>query len=70
MHLPVVVALQYGLARVGLPALAKIPIVLALSTIVLLISYDWLVRPTWVGVFLNGQRYGRGLPAVERVSNI
>jgi glucans biosynthesis protein C len=63
MHLPVVVGLQFALLPVPLPALAKIPIVLALAVAILIVSYDLLVRPTWVGVLLNGRRYPRHLPA-------
>jgi glucans biosynthesis protein C len=64
MHLPVVVGLQLAFAGVPLPALAKIPIVLALAVLVLVVSYDWLVRPRWIGSLLNGRRYARGLPGV------
>ena len=61
MHLPVVVGLQFALLPVPLPALAKIPIVLSLAVAILLASYDFMVRPTWVGVLLNGRRYPRYL---------
>jgi surface polysaccharide O-acyltransferase-like enzyme len=63
MHMPVVVGFQVAFRDVPLPALAKVPIVLALSAGVLLVSYDLLVRPTWIGALLNGRRYTRGLPA-------
>jgi peptidoglycan/LPS O-acetylase OafA/YrhL len=63
MHMPVVVGFQVAFRNVPLPALAKVPIVLALSAGVLLVSYDLLVRPTWIGALLNGRRYARGLPA-------
>ncbi len=62
LHLPVVVGLQFALKDVGIPALGKIPIVLTLSMAILLVSYDWLARPTWVGALLNGRRWPRGLP--------
>jgi peptidoglycan/LPS O-acetylase OafA/YrhL len=62
MHMPVVVGFQVAFRDVPLPAIAKVPIVLALSTGVLLVSYDLLVRPTWMGALLNGRRYARGLP--------
>ncbi len=66
IHMPVVVGLQVAFRPVPLPALAKIPLVLALSVAILVISYDFLVRPTWVGELLNGRRYprrSRELPA-------
>jgi len=66
MHMPVVVGLQVAFLSVPLPALAKVPIVLALAVVILVASYDLLVRPTWIGVLLNGRRYPRGLPVYER----
>lgn len=69
MHMPVVVGLQVALTALPLPALAKIPLVLALSLVVLIASYDLFVRPTWIGALLNGRRYSRGLPELqERMS--
>ena len=65
MHLPVVVGLQVAFTAVPWPALAKIPIVLALAVGILLLTYDWFVRPTWIGALLNGRRYPRGLPRME-----
>jgi surface polysaccharide O-acyltransferase-like enzyme len=64
MHMPVVVLLQVAMMPVPLPALAKIPIVLGLASVVLLVSYDFMVRPTWIGALLNGRRYPRRLPAM------
>ena len=29
-----------------------------------LLSYDFLVRPTWVGALLDGRRYPRRLPTL------
>ena len=68
MHMPVVVGLQVALLAVPLPALAKVPIVLALSVALLVFSYDPMVRPTWIGSLLNGRRYRRGLPQPLKVS--
>ncbi len=59
MHMPVVVGLQVAFLPVPLPALAKVPIVLAISVVILTISYDVMVRPTWIGALLNGRRYPR-----------
>ena len=66
MHMPVVIGLQVALKDVPLPALAKVPIVLALAVVILIVSYDWMVRPTWIGAMLNGRRYPRRLPEMER----
>ena len=64
MHLPVVVGLQFALLPLPIPALAKIPIVLALAIAILIASYDFMVRPTWLGALLNGRRYPRHLEGV------
>jgi peptidoglycan/LPS O-acetylase OafA/YrhL len=65
VHMPVVVGFQVALMRLPIPALAKIPLVLALSVVVLVVSYDLFVRPTWIGALLNGRRYPRRLPKVS-----
>ncbi len=64
MHMPVVVGFQVALAPLPVPALAKIPIALAFSLVVLIASYDLFVRPTWIGALLNGRRYARRLPRI------
>jgi peptidoglycan/LPS O-acetylase OafA/YrhL len=62
-HMPVLLAVQLVLARFELPASAKMWIALACAVPILLVTYHFLVRPTWVGVMLNGRRYaGRGKP--------
>jgi len=68
MHLPVVMGFQMALAGFGWPAAVKAPIVVALSVPVLVLSYDLLVRETWVGMLLNGRRCPRRFivrPAAE-----
>jgi hypothetical protein len=55
-HMPLVVALPIMLREVRLAWLFKLPIVLAITVPVLLSSYHLLVRPTWLGVILNGRR--------------
>lgn len=59
MHMPVVMVFQMVLASLTWPAAAKVPIVAVLSFAVLLMSYDVVVRATWVGCLLNGRRYVR-----------
>jgi ABC-type multidrug transport system ATPase subunit/peptidoglycan/LPS O-acetylase OafA/YrhL len=58
-HLPVVVVLQIVMARWPLHWSLKFPLLLAMSLTVLLLSYHWLVRFTWIGKILNGRRYDR-----------
>ena len=59
MHMPVVVGLQVAFQAVPLPALAKVPIVLGVAVAILVLSYDMMVRSTWIGALLNGRRYAR-----------
>ncbi len=59
MHMPVVMAYQMAFAPLAWPAAVKVLLVVALSFPTLALSYDALVRNTWVGVLLNGRRYER-----------
>lgn len=72
LHLPIVVAGQVLLLPVAMPWWAKLVIVIAGSTVLLLASYHLLVRSTFIGGWLNGRRYpwrrSAGLPAAATVS--
>jgi len=65
VHLPFTIWLPGAFSRVALPALVKFSLVLLVMTPILLLSYDWLVRPTAIGELLNGRRYPRGLPQLD-----
>lgn len=56
-HLPLIYWMQGLLFDLPIPALAKVAIILATSTSILLLSYDLIVRPGIIGQFLNGRRY-------------
>ncbi len=57
-HLPVVVGLQLVLVPRGVPWWLVLPLVCA-ATLALLVPLDRLViRPTWIGAWLNGRRAG------------
>jgi peptidoglycan/LPS O-acetylase OafA/YrhL len=56
-HMPVLLVVQLVLARFEFPASAKMWIALACAVPILLVTYHFLVRPTWVGMMLNGRRY-------------
>ena len=58
-HLPVVAALQVVRGRLPLHWSVKFPLILVASLAVLFASYHYLVRPTFIGQFLNGRRYPR-----------
>lgn len=59
MHAPVVLAGQLVVAQWPVPAFVKCAVVTLFAALVLLLTYDWLARATWVGVLLNGRRYPR-----------
>jgi hypothetical protein len=61
-HMPVVIGFELLLEPVGLPPLVKIPLVLAATTLVLLVLYRYAVRPTAIGALLNGRRYSTASP--------
>jgi ankyrin repeat protein len=56
VHLPLVLALQIALVPLPWPPSVKFFLVMAIATLLLLLSYRWLVRYTWIGTLLNGPR--------------
>jgi glucan biosynthesis protein C len=62
LHLPLVFALQTLMMDWPLHWTLKFPILLAATVAILLASYHFLVRPTFIGQILNGRRYPRGTP--------
>ncbi len=65
-HLPLVFFLAGAFAKVPWHWAIKFPLILAITMTVLLASYHYLVRPTWIGELLNGRRYPRVKRAVTR----
>jgi glucans biosynthesis protein C len=63
VHLPIIWLLQAWSLRWPLPWTVKFAFVLAVTAVLLLASYHWMVRSTFVGVFLNGRRYPKSLGA-------
>ncbi len=61
VHLPVVVWLQVAVAELNAPWWLKLAGVSLATVAVSLISYDLLVRPTFLGMLLNGRRKDRVL---------
>jgi surface polysaccharide O-acyltransferase-like enzyme len=59
VHLPVIVAGQFALAYVPWPPLVEWAVLVVATTAVLLLSYEWAVRYTWIGYLLNGRRVRR-----------
>jgi ABC-type multidrug transport system ATPase subunit/peptidoglycan/LPS O-acetylase OafA/YrhL len=67
-HLPLVFFLAAAFAKVPWHWAIKFPLILAITMAVLLASYHYLVRPTWIGAILNGRRYPRARRAVTRAA--
>jgi glucans biosynthesis protein C len=59
-HLPLVMALQIVVSQLDWPWYAKFTAVVAAAYTLLLLSYQLLVRYTFVGAILNGRRTRRG----------
>ncbi len=57
MHLPIVVFLQIALVSWQVNGWLKFLLIVVITMLVLLPSYHWLVRYTWIGQTLNGPRH-------------
>jgi peptidoglycan/LPS O-acetylase OafA/YrhL len=55
-HLPLVLAVQIAVVSLPWPPSLKFVLVMVVVTLLLLASYRWLVRYTWIGTLLNGPR--------------
>ncbi|MCE9531138.1 MAG: acyltransferase family protein [Planctomycetes bacterium] len=55
-HLVPIVALQILLAHSPLPGMVKYAIIIGVTLAILLVSYEWCVRYTWIGAILNGRK--------------
>lgn len=61
LHLPLLMAIGIVLAPHGLPILVKLLITWMVTMVILLLSYDLMVRSTWLGAWLNGRRHDRAI---------
>ncbi len=59
VHLPVVAALQVLVGRAPWHWTVKLPFILVVSFTLLLLSYHYLVRSTFIGQLLNNRKYPR-----------
>jgi len=55
-HLPLVLVIQIAVVSLPWPPSLKFVLVMVAVTLLLLTSYRWLVRYTWIGTLLNGPR--------------
>ena len=69
LHLPLLLLVEWGLRDLTWPILIKLLVAWAACTVVLLISYDLLVRPTPLGRWLNGHRHRSILLSLVRRSS-
>lgn len=65
LHLPILIAVEIPLVNLGWPIPVKLILTLAVTTLVLLLSYHLLVRSTPLGGWLNGRRHPFRLPGVH-----
>ena len=65
-HLPLVMALQVAMSRLAWPWVVELTLVLGTSFALLLLSYDLLVRNSFIGAWLNGRHKPRGLDRRDR----
>jgi len=61
VHLPILVFFQAMLINFDLNPFLKFLIVISATFIVVLITYNFMVRNTIIGKFLNGKKYANGL---------
>ncbi|AKJ31880.1 acyltransferase family protein [Caldimonas brevitalea] len=67
-HLPVVMALQAWMMPFPWPGLVKFATVTLVTCASLLLIYGRWVRPSWVGLLLNGRKYPRAAEPAVAVS--
>lgn len=59
IHLPIVVWLQVAVAELALPWWLKLAFITLVTVAVSLLTYDLVVRSTWLGALLHGRRRDR-----------
>ena len=70
IHVPIVWGLQAWMIRWPLHWSIKYALILAIAGVLLIASYHYLVRSTFLGKFLNGRKYPRALPVMSVVPGI
>lgn len=62
IHLPLLVALQIPLAGLDWPIAVKLLLTWTVAGAVMMFSYHFMVRSTWIGKWLNGRKHPRLWP--------
>ena len=62
VHVPFVILLPLLLANVPAPGIVKVALVVTMATGLILVTYRYFVRSTFIGEQLNGRRYPRAAP--------
>jgi peptidoglycan/LPS O-acetylase OafA/YrhL len=70
IHVPIVWGLQAWMLRWPLHWALKYALILAIAGALLIASYHYLVRSTFLGKFLNGRKYPRALPVMTAVPSV
>jgi surface polysaccharide O-acyltransferase-like enzyme len=70
VHMPIVGVFGWILLPYDLSAFVKFPIVMAATTVVCFVSYQYLARTTWISVLLNGKRFSLDWPWLERRTEV
>ena len=68
-HLPIVFLLQVLLMNVNLHWSLKFPLILIVTMSILLLSYHYMVRSTFIGKALNGRKYPRKRVSLSSPAN-
>lgn len=55
-HLPLMMALQICVSSWEIPSLIKLLGILAITSTLLLLAYEYLIRYSWIGTILNGRK--------------
>lgn len=68
VHLPIVALLMMWMKDWSVGPWVKFLLIVAVTSVVTLVSYQWGVRHTWIGRGLNGPRSKPGVPQGADVS--
>jgi Acyltransferase family len=66
VHLPLTIAIGALIYGLQIGVLPKMLVNIGLTTLVCLLSYQWLVRGRWIGRLLNGTRTAKATPSSIR----